>query len=201
MSQTALKPPKLAKPGAGLPFIEGFMARFWVMPTMPWKKTWDEIEVWFDKESKKIAELVLALSEEQMTQKVLIPRLTGLEDSSRFWSAAETLEHLVIVSQGMSHIVVSLSSEQDPGIEVDIAKVKPPGSFSGKQAADLFLKAMSEQKMLYAEKLKDKQARRTHFHPWFGQISIHQWHWLRSSHHLIHRKQLEQIILRLNKHE
>lgn len=50
-----------------------------------------------------------------------------LADSSRFWSADDGLEHLVIVTRAVEQVILSLASGTVPKGTADIAKVKPRG--------------------------------------------------------------------------
>lgn len=63
----------------------------------------------------------------ELNRPVLIPRLPGLEDSSRNWSVAMTIEHLHIVGQGVSGVLRCISMGQKPPAVVGTAEVKPHG--------------------------------------------------------------------------
>ena len=58
-------------------------------------------------------------------QTLLIPRVIGIEDSSRNWSVAMVLEHLCLTNAEMTIAVDSLSRGIVPKGEVDIALYKP----------------------------------------------------------------------------
>jgi len=42
-----------------------------------------------------------SVAEGKRDRRVLVPRMRGIEDSSRFWSVNETLEHLLITGLAM----------------------------------------------------------------------------------------------------
>ncbi|MGZ3690691.1 MAG: hypothetical protein ACXVAX_04270, partial [Pseudobdellovibrio sp.] len=95
------RPPKLAPPGAGVPFYHRLLMRFFVGPFVAKKTPWNVSEQNFHKISGRILKEIENLSEKQLTTKVLVPPQMGLEDSSRFWSIAMALEHMVIVGEAI----------------------------------------------------------------------------------------------------
>ena len=40
-------------------------------------------------------------------ERVLVPRMKGIEDNSRFWSANETLEYVIITGQAMREVLLA----------------------------------------------------------------------------------------------
>ena len=122
---TISQEPKLAKPGAGLPIVEWLVAKYIIFPNRFRSTTIKHAIEQFEDESKKIIELLSGLSDEQLAQRRLIPRLQGLEDSSRYWSIAMTIQHLNIVGEGMLGIIVSLSRGKNDLPFRGIADVKP----------------------------------------------------------------------------
>src|SRR5215472_11399027 len=90
--------PRLAPPGAGLPFIEWAVAKYIVVPFRLRMVTMEDAVKEFADLSAAISALAKPLNETQMSDRRLIPRLQGLEDSSRYWSVAMTLEHMCIVN-------------------------------------------------------------------------------------------------------
>ena len=118
----------LDKPGAGIPFFERIMAKYFIMPREVRKRSWEDCGALFDREGARIVELIKDLTPAQLEKKVLIDRIPGIEDSSRFWSVKMTLEHLIVVGNGIGKIVGSLAQNTTPTVDVDIAKVKPKGA-------------------------------------------------------------------------
>ena len=193
-SNTYKNPPKLERPGAGLPWFETLVAKYWFVFRLSKKMSWDEVDQWFVSEGEKILKLAHTLNAEQLQEKVLIPRITGIEDSSRFWSVAMTLEHLMIVGQGMFLIASTLSRGEKVNFEVDVAKVKPLEKISGAEACAIFEGFMKDMKAKLKTEIKDRDSTTSHKHPWFNQLTARHWHWLMASHQQNHRRQIKLII-------
>ncbi|HBR86274.1 MAG TPA: hypothetical protein DEA65_00320, partial [Candidatus Marinimicrobia bacterium] len=87
--------------------------------------TWHSGVELFHEEGQNIKALIELLNNDQLLTPVLIDRLRGLEDSSRFWSPVMVLEHLVIVGRELKDIIISLNEEKVPNKDLDIADVKP----------------------------------------------------------------------------
>ena len=111
---TAIKTvePKLDAPGAGLPAMELFVARtmFRIQRWLKPRAFWDEL---FETERSNILALVSDLGDATSRQQVLVRRIRGLEDSSRFWSVCMVLDHLNIVNKTMLGAIVSLLPQKN----------------------------------------------------------------------------------------
>jgi hypothetical protein len=196
MRETLSSPaePKLAPPGAGVPSLELLWLRpgFWMLQRL-WSD--DRAARVFEKEADRILPLVDGLTPEQGARRVLIKRLPGIEDSSRFWSAFMVLEHLRIVNDGMARIIETLSrGHRVPG-EVSTAAVKPAAGI-GLEAVKRFQNGVGD----FTDRTRavlPSASRVRHAHPWFGPLDAHGWHCLAAMHQGIHRRQLEAILLRL----
>lgn len=189
--------PQLQKPGAGLPFFEKLYMKFIVLPRLTKRMSWQTCTQLFDKESETIiaiADGVYADNAANLEKRVLIDRLPGIEDSSRFWSIAMAMEHLMIVGQGMAAIIAELSHGRRVPVKVDIAKVKPLGEKKGKETLDEFKVFANLHLMSLEQKIKDKNDPTTHLHPWFGQMNLRKWYWLMCVHQRLHRKQIQKIV-------
>ncbi len=186
--------PQLQAPGAGLPFIESLVLKYWIFPRYVSKSSWEKNLLAFQKETKKIIELARGLSETQLKNKVLIERLRGLEDSSRNWSVLEAMEHLSITAPKMARVIQSLSAGQVPQDEkVDTAKVKPKGIWTQAAGIEEFGAKMSEVEAALAT-IQNPQLEARHFHPWFGPMNALEWTWLLGGHQALHRRQIESIL-------
>lgn len=186
--------PTLQPPGAGLPLLEAFILRYWVYPRATRKMTWDQCSVYFDRQCQRILDVIRPLENSpQLDERVLVPRLKGLEDSSRFWSISMTLDHLVIVSHLMREVIIALGQEHTPSIVADVASVKPRGSNASSQVLVSF-KSMAESltKSLNTT-VTNRKSKTKHVHPWFGAINNHGWHWVMATHIGLHRRQIEFI--------
>jgi len=100
-STSSATEPELDKPGAGLPLIELAVAKYIMFPMLRSLASKEKAIDVFAEESEKIIALIAELKSDLLTERRLIPRLKGLEDSSRYWSVAMTIEHLVIVAAAL----------------------------------------------------------------------------------------------------
>ena len=192
----AQAPVKLAPPGAGLPFLEWFLARFWFVPRLSARMSWTESEVFFQREGRRLLELHEQVPPDLRQTPVLVPRLPGIEDSSRFWSAAMVLEHLIIVGSQVRNLIGALADGRSPtGIAADVAAVKPSGDGDAQSVEREFRRFLEEQANALGAIGEKACASRARFrHPWFGMLTARQWHWLMGAHMRIHRRQLERIV-------
>lgn len=183
--------PLLAPPGAGLPAMELFLARlgFRVLRSILSRS---RIEDWLYSETRRVLAGARALSLEQMKRQVLVQRLTGLEDSSRNWSPAMVLQHLVIVDTGISDLLGALCADKAFEREVRIADVKPTPDAGQEQLACLKRALMAY--LEHLARIKNLRTVRRHAHPWFGSLDGHGWHMLAALHTMIHRRQLDTIV-------
>ena len=187
--------PKLDKPGAGLPFIELAVAKYIMFPIVRNSTTPAKAIKVFSEETDRINALVASVKPELLTERRLVPRLTGLEDSSRYWSVAMAIDHLVIVGNGITQVILDLSSsgatKRPPRGTAD---VKPDPNVDAASTLDKF-QQMSE-RFLAETKTIDVNAfpSATFPHPWFGQLNAHGWLTLAGMHQRIHRKQIEKIV-------
>lgn len=181
--------PRLAPPGAGLPRIELLIGRALFrlrrMRGDPASFTAD-----FVGERDRIAALVTDLDDASARHRVLIDRIRGLEDSSRFWSVWMTLDHLRIVHGAIGEVLCELGLGRVPSGVASTAAVKPsPG-------ADRSVVAEYERSCddLLAAFPAATRLTPTYPHPWFGPLDAAGWHALAGTHLRIHRAQIERIL-------
>jgi hypothetical protein len=182
---------QLQPPGAGLPAVELFVARlgFRALNLFLSRKG---ASAWFRAEADRILELARSLKPEDVTRRVLVPRLRGLEDSSRYWSVCMTLEHLVIVDSAISGVIEALVAGVVPARETSTADVKPSPTADG--AVIGRFEATARDYLARVGALSDLRTKVSYRHPWFGPLSGLGWHRMAALHHRIHRKQAERII-------
>jgi uncharacterized damage-inducible protein DinB len=186
----------LDSPGAGLPTIERMVARIGLAAYAA-MKTKEQVLQRFQEEAENAILLVEPLGEDVAKTRVLIPRPRGIEDSSRNWSAAMVLEHLVIVNLGIAAIISALCDADAGGElpEVRIEAVKPSEDAGLEQierlrkAVEIYARAVSRAGSLQTQAL--------HPHPWFGPLDGRKWHALAAIHNGLHRRQIEAIVQRL----
>lgn len=186
--------PKLAPPGAGLPWIELQVARL----GFGWLKTRQspqQIAARLDREEVEILELVGKSTPEENRKPVLIKRLRGLEDSSRFWSVFMVLDHLRIINLSIAGIVTSLAQGKVPPGKASTAAVKPSAQADA-PVVEGFKKSC--QRIRDAVDSIDQWTVSARFeHPWFGPLSAAEWYFMAAFHLGLHRQQIEKIQLGL----
>lgn len=190
--------PKLGKPGAGLPFHEWFVAKYFIVPKLLKETTREQAVDLFEKESNVILKLAKELSTQDLVERRLIPRLTGLEDSSRFWSVAMTMEHLVIVGSGMRTLVEKLANGITDIPPISTADVKPHTDVDANKIFDDF-QTMTDEWLSTAKNTDlSKFPNAKYAHPWFGPLTAEQYILFAPQHQVIHRRQIKLIIKQLH---
>lgn len=153
----------------------------------------------FEKEGSRVLELVKPLSETERSTRVLIDRFPGIEDSSRYWSVAMAVEHLIIVGSACAQGIVLLSHGKVPPSEARIENVKPNGALKPMELESAYTGFLAD----YSDKLNtqvgDRKSKTTHRHPWLGPMTSAQWNWLMSTHQGLHRHQIQLILAGLDK--
>jgi uncharacterized damage-inducible protein DinB len=189
---------QLQRPGAGVPWYQRLIFRYFVAPFVAGRTDWVVSEQNFHKINGRILKEIESLSEKQLTTKVLIPPITGLEDSSRFWSISMTLEHLLIVSELMMSAIIQLTSGSIPQSKVSTADVKPTGKIKTEEVIHEFKLMVSDDYKKFYLNLQDKKSELRFEHPWFGPLTAKQWFWVLTIHHGVHLKQIREIKKRLS---
>ncbi len=183
----------LASPGAGLPVVQAFFLRHLLFPAFCLTTPWDKALAAFQAEGQKVLALAEPLSDECLQRRVLVKAPLGIEDSSRYWSAAMVLEHLIEVGARVAVGVVELTNGSKVTVKADIADVKPKGG-KGSQVVEDFRQFLDDYVRMVTEDAGDRGSGARHPHPWFGHLNAHQWVCLGAVHQSIHRKQMERII-------
>jgi hypothetical protein len=191
MSAPNLEDPQLAPPGAGLPPAELFIARL-LFRLQRWTGSPDAFTSAFKRERSAIRALYQPCDASAGAQQVLIPRIPGIEDSSRYWSVWMTLDHLRIVNCSIAGIILKLSKGEIPPGQASTAAVKPsPGAGVAvapeyEASCDFILKVIGRVPKIHPK---------TRFaHPWFGPLDVFGWHAIAASHMAIHRRQIQKIL-------
>ena len=197
MAPETTSPPTLQSPGAGLPAFE--LAWLRIMFRLACGLISKNLGLrWFKLEAARIKALAGTVSAEQGAVPILISRVVGIEDSSRYWSVFMVLDHLRIVDEGISQIIQTLTDDRRFEQEVRIQDVKPRPQ-SGPQMIERFLKAVDGYESTVT-RLGTLGRHVRHPHPWFGPMTAHDWHCLAAIHHWVHRRQLGRIVGTLEKH-
>lgn len=188
---SAMNEPKLAAPGAGLPFPENLIARC-LLGMKRLTGTSGAFTAHFIRERETIRQRIAHLDEPVLSRRVLIPRPRGLEDSSRNWSVLMTLDHLRIVHQAFTGVIGTLAKERIPEGEASTAAVKPDPAVTMEvigeyeKSCDTLLATLAS--------VRNFKTRARFPHPWFGPMDAHGWHALAGGHLAIHRVQIERIL-------
>ncbi|MDA0814196.1 MAG: DinB family protein [Verrucomicrobia bacterium] len=183
--------PKLAAPGAGLPKIELIFSRFrfgWALRT----RSREQFSALFESERVQILALARSCDAETGARPVLIDRLRGMEDSSRYWSVFMTLDHLRIVNLAVAGAIRALGKGELPDRVARTADVKPDPA-ADITAIDDFERSC-EFLSTCAQQVPDLKTSQRFDHPWFGPMDAGGWHALGAVHMSIHRKQIERIL-------
>jgi hypothetical protein len=194
MSSNVISPVTLQPPGAGLPAFELTWLRIYFRCACVVTSQNAALQR-FKLEGGKIVSLARSVPAAQGTVRVLIDRITGIEDSSRYWSVFMVLDHLRIVDEGITRIIEDLSNDRPFAREVRIQDVKP-GVDAGPNVLDRFVKSVAAYEAT-VNRLGKLGRRVRHPHPWFGPMTAHDWHCLAGIHHGVHRRQIERIKLAL----
>jgi len=182
--------PKLDAPGAGLPAAELLIAR-WRFGRALKHGNRESFIRQFQLEREKIRELVRCHDADSAARRVLIERVRGMADSSRFWSIWMTLDHLRIVHLGITRTVSLLLAGKRPPGKADTAAVKPSADVTG-IVVDEFEKSC-DGLLKVATDAADLRTQLRHEHPWFGPLDAFGWLALAAGHLGVHREQIERI--------
>jgi hypothetical protein len=184
----------LAPPGAGIPRVERLIGGA-IFAIRRLRGTPERFARDFASERAAIEGVLGQLDHLKRAERVLMPRLRGLEDSSRHWSAWMVLDHLRIVNLEIARVIESLALDTAPAGKVSTAAVKP----SERAAADVVAEYERACDRLVASAAAGGhlRTRLRHAHPWFGALDAAGWHAMAGMHMAIHRRQLEQIAARL----
>lgn len=185
--------PQLAPPGAGVPFWESLFYRAVVGPFLAGREDPALSRKRFVKLHEKIQLTYLSIPEKHRATLVLVPSQKGLENSSRYWSAAMILEHVVIVGRGMQVFITELSHGRLPTGEAKTADVKPLGTESSEVSYQAFEDFRLHLIPSLDRGVKDWHSPTTWKHPWFGQLTARKWFWVLGMHGGIHLKQMKAI--------
>jgi hypothetical protein len=191
MKSTSNVLPQLDAPGAGLPWPELFVARL-MFAFARATRTREKSTTLFLQERERIESLVGNCTEETASRRVLVKRIAGMEDSSRYWSVWMTLEHLRIVHVNVAGIIQLLGTGIVPDKVASTAAVKPqPDIDAGVLPA--FLESC-DSVVKEAAKIPNLNTAAKFAHPWFGPLNAAGWYTLAPFHLRLHRRQIEAIL-------
>ena len=188
----------LAPPGAGLPAVQAFLLRYLLFPAFCRTNSWQKALAKFQAEGDRIVALAESLSSKQLQKRILVKAPMGMEDSSRYWSSAMVLEHIMEVGSRVATGIVELSHGQEVTVNSDVADVEPKGE-KGPQVIEEYKIFLRDYAHTLTEDVDDWKSAQTYGHPWFGELTAQQWPCLGAVHQKIHRHQMERIVAGLGK--
>lgn len=188
----------LQPPGNGLPAAERVFLSVGLKTASAFLSDRRALRI-FQRESTELHRIAFDDESYDVFQTYLIPRVIGIEDSSRNWSVAMVLDHLCLVNREIKIAVESLARGIVPRGEIDIAMYKPDPDV-GDPVFDRFQQSVTEYVETLERLLTASPRLRGHPtfpHPWFGELGAHQWHVLACLHQRIHRRQAQKIVAML----
>ena len=189
--------PKLAPPGAGLPLPGRWIAK-WIVPLRSKRATWAESTALIEKTSLRIKALFEELDEKNLNRRVLVSKIFGLEDSSRYWSFGMTVDHLLITGNAFKFVVSELSHERVPDLEARTENVKPPQVIHTLEILNRYQQFSESLILEINQKIGNQRSKARFKHPWFGPLTASQWFWIIGVHQGIHLQQLRAIKKAMN---
>lgn len=187
-------PPDLAKPGSGLPWWELVAARYVLFPLACRRLNWQSAARLYADEGAAILRRWDSLPAVRLGERVLIHRISGIEDSSRYWSVAMTVEHLNIVGSGIRALIDGLRRGDSNLPVARIEDVKPRGDTPPAEVRYTFERLIAEVASAGTSELPMPRGTGPRAaHPWFGLLDAYQWQCLLALHQQIHRRQIEAI--------
>lgn len=197
MQQSETVEPTLAPPGAGVPWPELMFGRaMFGCLRLAWSRRTALRR--FIEDGRRITRCIRALEDRVGSRRVLVPRLTGLEDSSRYWSPFMIAQHLFVVNRDALAIIESLCDGRIPTGEVRIANLKPDAGATRNAVDDLEKSIEAFPRRIPG--MANWPGLTRHRHPWFGPLNAHGWLCMVAMHHSIHRRQLD-CVLKLSRAE
>lgn len=194
MVRTPDSAPRLAPPGAGIPLLERLVggALFALRRRFGSRERFSAA---FVRERDFMANLYRPRDEKTLKTRILIPRLRGLEDSSRFWSVLMTLDHLRIVNTQIVSVIRSLVQGVVPEGRASTAAVKPSPDV-GPEVVGAYEESC-DALLTLVRSCTRLNTRERYAHPWFGPLNAAGWHAMAALHMGIHRAQIDRILREL----
>ncbi len=183
----------LAPPGAGIPLLSQWLGRFLLKPLVLRRTPWEVSEKRFQRVHEKFKRELALFQPQSLTERVLVPPMQGLEDSSRYWSAAMCARHLTIVGKNMEQVLSMLTHEEAIPRVADTATVKPELEKNDPSAIQEYIDFGDSLIQRIQASIGNRNSRATFAHPWFGPMTAKEWMALLSMHTRVHLQQLRAI--------
>ncbi len=176
--------------GVGLPKYEYLFIKYIFIPTVKKCTNFNILMNLFLSETKKLKRAIDSVSSDDLSKRVVIKKLIGLEDNSRDFSINMVFEHIFIVGSMIKEGLVFLNNNQNFDVEVSIKGVKPINN--NNDFVGDFFKFVDGYKAFY-EQMPKVASKTTKAHPWFGELNSYEWHMFLFIHTFVHRRQVEAI--------
>lgn len=183
----------LEKAGHGLPKIDAIFLKHVGFPILKTFISWDNAMKFFEYEGKEILNLVKDLPKDKLFKKVLIPKIFGIEDNSRYYSPAMVLWHLIYVGVTLQEGIVSLSKNEKIDFTVKIENFKPFVEIN-EDIVEKYENFLNNYKKFIETNVEYKYINNCLSHPWFGCLNPHQWLVMSAIHQMVHQRQIKKIL-------
>ncbi len=184
---------RLENAGDGLPKLDAIFLKNIGFPILKSVISWNSAMRFFEYQGDTILKLVKELDQDKLFQKVLIPKIFGIEDNSRYYSPAMVLWHLIYVGETLQNGIVDLSKNEKIDFTVKIENFKPFVEID-KNIVELYEDFLKNYRKFIEANIEDKYINNCHTHPWFGCLNPHQWLVMSSIHQMVHCRQIKQIL-------
>jgi hypothetical protein len=185
---------RLASPGAGVPVWQRLAGKYLLLPAYVARLSWDGACDLFVREGRQLLDASRGLEESRMKRRVLVPPQIGLEDSSRHWSYAMVLEHLTIMGNLATDVVLGLGRGRVAAPPLSTADLKPRGDGSASEAKGAYREFLSRFERAVRDEMSDRSSPARWSHPWFGPLTARQWVCFMPMHQRIHIRQARRIL-------
>ena len=175
-----------------IPTYEKWIIRYLLAPKLR-RAPVPQAQEKFIRHGKNILRICDNFSEQQMRQRIELPRIRGLEPVSMDWSIAMTIEHLLIVANGVASMIDHLQHGKIPTAPT-LAAVKPRDIFTGAQALQNFEQLLATWPYRFDMQKIMAAPNATVDHPWFGPLNAGGWYKMLATHQALHERQIEKII-------
>ncbi len=190
--------PVTQPPGAGLPRLEqAFLSTTFKCATAVLSDR--RAMALFNKETDRLLRFAKDDESYDISAPLLIPRVIGIEDSSRNWSVLMVLEHLCMVNSDILTAIGLLLNGESPEYVLATKDYKPSPD-AGYDVIQKFEQVNSDYVGNVESLIQSRGSLRSsarYEHPWFGPLDAHQWHCLAAIHQRIHRRQTQKIVAML----
>ena len=184
---------RLNFPDMALPWHQQLVMRLYLGPFVASSSEVERNRELYEVFSQKIVGLAEEIPFDQHRLPVMVPAQVGLLDDTRYWSIAQTLEHLLKLDRMSKEIILRLAAGEPANILVTPDAVAPEGKCDPEK---IFLdyKAFVPTHLDEIDAaLVNTKSTLTEIHPLFGPFDAKQWYWSMSMRTSLRYRQLKNI--------